>query len=514
VDIPPSRASDSRHLIGTGSQWSRREGDSDGCARHPFDWDPTVSTEPDRHYGLSSGDPAKSRHAERDPNPVSNAPANRGNWSSHGGYQPSSSLPSVVPGRASGDINVQVDSRPQVSHLSQLGQQFASIRVGEVKACVTFIIADQKVLGEDPQQYLREAGILYRKGKVQDARACVQQALIIDHCSGLDNEDIKDYLKDLAEVRKSTVNKLLSNVDKTFAAVKDKSDASETSESNAVPYKPTSEQRRHTVPERLPEPVGPIHSQSFSSPIPSDLVDKFAALDVATSEALPILGPVSLEPSRTQRHRATTLSTASQSGAGHEGSRNSILPENIGVRGTEGEFEPLDPQYRRRRDPADFFAVGRLFAILWHENMGITNKKPGPEVKFTRDNRYGEKIFSHIRRMIVVRQRYGYCWCVAINTYGGQGLVGKHRSDAEVSSHTIVHDRTKKPAVFEREKGLMNKEPIAIDMTGHHTLHPASRLNYAKVSTVEHNVKVMDIGMVCPTSMPYFLSHWQNEMSN
>lgn len=49
-------------------------------------------------------------------------------------------------------------------------------------------IADQKVLKEASQTYLLEARVLYRQGKTYGARVCVQQALIIGHCNGVDNE--------------------------------------------------------------------------------------------------------------------------------------------------------------------------------------------------------------------------------------------------------------------------------------------------------------------------------------
>lgn len=48
----------------------------------------------------------------------------------------------------------------------------------------------------------------------------------------------------------------------------------------------------------------------------------------------------------------------------------------------------------------------------------------------------------------------------------------------------------------------MVKNPLAIDMNLGYTLDPASRINFAKVFTVEHNVKVMSVGRVAPSSLP------------
>ena len=47
------------------------------------------------------------------------------------------------------------------------------------------------------------------------------------------------------------------------------------------------------------------------------------------------------------------------------------------------------------------------------------------------------------------------------------------------------------------EKGLMTKHPIRIEVIkDSHKLDPLSRLNYAKLYTIEHNVKVLFIGKV------------------
>jgi hypothetical protein len=516
VDIPPRKSNDSRHVDPVNSYGSWRHENThspQATSRNPF-----PSPDSARHYSLNPGDFSLTRKPQPGPSLLPNTPAYQSGLhvprTNSAGYAPSQSLPRQVPGsgRASGDLNLTADPKPEPSHLTPVGQRFARIRVGQIKECVNFIVSEQAVLKEDPQDYLREAVVLYRNSKTQDARACIQQALIIDHCSGLDKEDIQDYLSDLIALRKSTVNKLLSNVDKTFDAVKTKSHASTPVDETGPRHATTADRTRH-IPAERKYSLEDDQTRRPPSPTTSDLVNQFSSVNFNTGRSPSIPQPMPHEAAHDSRHRPATGSRASWSSAGNH-SRNSLRIGDVEVRGTEGEFEPLDQRYRQRRDKAEYFIVGRLFAILWHENMGITNKRPGPDVQFTRDNRFGEKIFSHIRRMIVVRQRYGYCWCVSINTYGGRGLVGKNRSDAEVQSHTIVYESTSRPAMFKEEQGLMTKESIAVDMVPGHTLDKASRLNYAKVCTVEHNVKVMDIGMVSARSMPYLYAHWREEMAS
>jgi hypothetical protein len=64
--------------------------------------------------------------------------------------------------------------------------------------------------------------------------------------------------------------------------------------------------------------------------------------------------------------------------------------------------------------------------------------------------------------------------------------------------HAVVYSsKSQGPYFLEREKGLMTKHPIRIEVIkDSHKLDPLSRLNYAKLYTVEHNVKVLFIGKV------------------
>ena len=73
-------------------------------------------------------------------------------------------------------------------------------------------------------------------------------------------------------------------------------------------------------------------------------------------------------------------------------------------------------------------------------------------------------------------------------TYGGQGVLKK---GVHAKHHTAIYSG-EEARVFkgEKEKG-MTKRPIRITTSSpRHKLDKASRLNYARVYTVEYNVKV------------------------
>ena len=78
-------------------------------------------------------------------------------------------------------------------------------------------------------------------------------------------------------------------------------------------------------------------------------------------------------------------------------------------------------------------------------------------------------------------------------TYSGQGV---NKRGVHAADHTIIW--TEKPVRFskEKEKGLQRK-PIRVKPAGaRHKLDDASRLNYAKLYTVEYNVKVWFVGKI------------------
>jgi hypothetical protein len=177
---------------------------------------------------------------------------------------------------------------------------------------------------------------------------------------------------------------------------------------------------------------------------------------------------------------------------------------NIKVENTKGSFDYLDKSksFKLRKFRAlsgckgykvhrsSEFQFGRVFKVLWSEPVG----SGGTEI--TTQGPHGGMNFSKVRRFLIVSSRNrGHSICLPILTYGYQGVLkpGVHPED-----HAVVYSsRRGGPYLLEREEGLMKKSPIRIEMTSpREKLDQLSRLNYAKVYTVEHNVKVVFIGRV------------------
>jgi hypothetical protein len=196
-----------------------------------------------------------------------------------------------------------------------------------------------------------------------------------------------------------------------------------------------------------------------------------------------------------------------------------VIEKDYDIRGDGSEQEELDHRYYVRTDGGKFFKIGRVFAMLWHEGAGdpkgghLSNKEHFRPVKA---GKYGERVYSHILRMAVVRVRHGYCWCIPIHTYNGRGVSkpGFNRQDQE--AHAIIHmDDTEPGSNIPGEQRLMTKKPITVHAASpDQRLHTMSRLNFGAPYSIQMNVKVMSVGTITAVSMPAFESYWKNEMTS
>ena len=84
--------------------------------------------------------------------------------------------------------------------------------------------------------------------------------------------------------------------------------------------------------------------------------------------------------------------------------------------------------------------------MLWVEPAGesrtlVTHIEQGQRMG-TREGRYGEMVFSKVRRFVVIREAFNYCSALPITTYGKQ-VVGK--PGVTKSEHTIIYTGKKAP---------------------------------------------------------------------
>ncbi|SPN98821.1 uncharacterized protein DNG_01862 [Cephalotrichum gorgonifer] len=152
----------------------------------------------------------------------------------------------------------------------------------------------------------------------------------------------------------------------------------------------------------------------------------------------------------------------------------------------------LDPRYRI--EPSHRFQPGEVFKILWPEPSGrSTGKLPTLSDKREVPDRYGGSIFVGFRRFIVVASDSGHCTCVPISTYGGKGCKKK---GIKPEKHGIITEKGTKAKRLDGEPKL-GYPPVRMKITVHsEQIARESRVNYSKLVTIEHNVKVFFIGSI------------------
>src|SRR5579871_6283033 len=96
-----------------------------------------------------------------------------------------------------------------------------------------------------------------------------------------------------------------------------------------------------------------------------------------------------------------------------------------------------------------------------------------------------------------------------ILTYGGRATT---KPGVKADDHAIIHTSKEAPKEIEGERKL-HKKPIRVRASPLDKLALASRINYAKVYTVEHNTKVHFIGRIHPDSERNFFTTWKSYLA-
>ena len=143
--------------------------------------------------------------------------------------------------------------------------------------------------------------------------------------------------------------------------------------------------------------------------------------------------------------------------------------------------------YEVVRNPRNYFKIGRIFMINWSEPDGNTGRA-----------------FTKPARFVVVRPGNGFSVCLRISTYSQQGTT---KPGIFPNQHAPVVLQGYEAVVYQGEDGLkerieIKRENVEVDIS------PASRINFAKPYTIEHNVKVKNIGRVVGESVRRLEQHF------
>ncbi|KAI0201021.1 hypothetical protein F4808DRAFT_469971 [Astrocystis sublimbata] len=170
--------------------------------------------------------------------------------------------------------------------------------------------------------------------------------------------------------------------------------------------------------------------------------------------------------------------------------------DNSVIRGTPGSAEAIDPRFIV--ESSYKFQPGEVFKILWSEPTGqVAGDAPISDIRTMPD--LGRNFYIGYRRFIIVStDESHHSTCVPILTYDRRGCGKK---GVRPSKHGIIYAVGQKPKLLRNEPEL-GFSPVPLDIYAEgETLARESRVNYSKLVTIEHNVKVFFIGRV---PYPYF----------
>lgn len=176
----------------------------------------------------------------------------------------------------------------------------------------------------------------------------------------------------------------------------------------------------------------------------------------------------------------------------------------------------LDPRYKVRtgEECKAFFVPGRVLSVILFSSMDAQSPKSiQAAAKRSLFDPEGEPIHSPQRRMIVFQPRQGYSVCIPISTYDKAGIASKRSLGAkEQQAHAIVYAEGSEVPVSLEGEPLFEKQPIAVRLRKDQILSPSTCIHFDKYHTIEHNVKVMDVGRVAKESMPAFEAYCREEL--
>ncbi|KAI0409116.1 hypothetical protein F4802DRAFT_545495 [Xylaria palmicola] len=158
------------------------------------------------------------------------------------------------------------------------------------------------------------------------------------------------------------------------------------------------------------------------------------------------------------------------------------------IRGGTAAVETHDTRFSV--EPGYKYQPGEVFKILWSEPTGTVD---GPITEAAAYDKEGGFYVGFRSFIIVSTDESDHSTCVPILTYNGRGCA---KRGVKPSKHGIAYVAGQKPRLLKHEPSL-GFRPVSIEIYAEgETLARESRVNYSKLVTIEHNVKVCFIGRV------------------
>lgn len=156
------------------------------------------------------------------------------------------------------------------------------------------------------------------------------------------------------------------------------------------------------------------------------------------------------------------------------------------------------------------FRPGSVIAVFWHDNCGRSLTAPPADRSYQQScisTIKGEKVYSHIRRFVIVQRRSKFMIGLPISTYSGKRL-----TDSERMAHATFYNLGGERRRLSDEQRFI-KPTICVDLSvSGQTLSYNSRINYAKPYSIDHNIKIKYLGSVIDEDLRALLLSFRAEM--
>jgi hypothetical protein len=163
-----------------------------------------------------------------------------------------------------------------------------------------------------------------------------------------------------------------------------------------------------------------------------------------------------------------------------------------------------------------------VFSVLFSEGAGQVEPS-SDAVSFVK---YGEKVYTQIRRFVIVsvRKEFVFAWLVPtlrcctsfidifspIFTYSKRGTT---KPGVNPRQHAIIYMSDTSPETVPGESLSSMKDPIkVIPANPNERLDRASRIRFGLHHPIQFNMKVKDIGIVAPDDIPKVILYWRMEI--
>ena len=418
-----------------------------------------------------------------------------------------------------GNYSASPQSRQPPSGLSALGRAFldhAPFR--DIQRTLRFVTSNPKALNEPEfeKRFRAEAINAIANDDLPRAQNCVEKWVMITHCDTLSNAQTGKYFQNLRDRNEGLVEKFDYDYDRYWRTCVQAADLALRQSSRAGPAPrqdnanevgalsrqlgqvnigrlPTAPASRRHEPRETDDGLGGGYGLRSGAPGEDDdgLGGSYGFRSGAQQGPLELSSTV--QPTRHETEQQVR-------GLPSEVSEPSF-------QGTGGGEERLDKRYYKRspHDAGKLLKVGRVFAILRHSEF--TGDDMG-QLKWRSRTKQGVEVFSHICRMVVVKECHGFVWAIPVNTYSGHGVGKRGFNQDDIDAHAVIYMDDEDPRVLKGEP-RMKKTPIKVTPVGKETLEAASRINFSKPHSIDHNVKFLNIGKVAASSMPYLTTYWK-----